>query len=279
MTPGWKDQEVDIHFAQKAVAFIERCHAEDPARPFFLYLTPSAPHRPCLPPAFLEGSSQAGPRGDMVAVVDWVVSQVTETLERLGLADDTLLVLTSDNGAMLADVDGETYGHRSNGALRGKKADIWDGGHRVPFIARWPGHIPAGATSEAVICLSDLLATCAALVGEDLPAHAGEDSASLLPHLLGQAPAGPGERAVVHHSVLGMLALRAAQWKLIFGRGSGGGSEPRSIDPAPGEALGQLYDMVADVSETDNVWLDQPELVQRLTALFGRYRRQGHSRT
>ena len=278
MTPGWKDEEVDVRFAEQAVAFIERCHAENPAQPFFLYLTPSAPHRPCVPPAFLEGSSQAGPRGDMVAVVDWVVSQVMETLERLGLANDTLLVLTSDNGAVLADVDGNTFDHRSCGDLRGRKADIWDGGHRVPFISRWPGHIRPGSTSEAVICLSDLLATCAGLVGEVLPANAGEDSASLLSHLFEQATAGPGLRAIVHHSVFGMFALREARWKLIFGRGSGGSSEPRSIDPAPGEALGQLYDMVADVSETDNVWLAQPDLVDRMTALFDRYRRQGHGR-
>jgi arylsulfatase A-like enzyme len=211
-------------------------------------------------------------------VVDWVVSQVMETLERLGLADDTLLVLTSDNGAQPADVDGNTYGHRSCGHLRGYKADIWDGGHRVPFVARWPGQISPGSTSEAVICLSDLLATCAALVGEELSANAGEDSASLLPLLLAGASAGPGDRAIVHHSVFGMFALREARWKLIFGRGSGGNSEPRSIEPAPGDPLGQLYDMVADVSETDNVWSAHPDLVDRMTAIIDRYRRQGHSR-
>ena len=277
MTPGWKDEEVDMRFAEKAVAFIERCNAEDPGQPFFLYLTPSAPHRPCMPPAFLEGISQAGPRGDMVAVVDWVVGQVMETLERLGLADDTLLVLTSDNGAKLSDVDGNTYGHLSCGDLRGQKADIWDGGHRVPFISRWPGHISPGSTSDAVVCLLDLLSTCASLVGDTLPANAGEDSSSLLPHLLGEATDAPGRRAIVHHSVLGMFALREAQWKLIFGRGSGGGTEPRSIAPAPGEALGQLYDMVADMSETENMWLAQSDLVDRMTTIFDRYRRQGHS--
>jgi arylsulfatase A-like enzyme len=279
MTPGWKDEEVDVRFAERAVAFIERCHAESPSQPFFLYLTPSAPHRPCIPPAFLEGSSQAGPRGDMVAVVDWVVSQVMETLERLGLADDTLVIVTSDNGAQLADVDGKTYGHKSCGDLRGRKADIWDGGHRVPFIARWPGHIARGSTSDAVLCLSDLLATCAALVGEPLPIHAGEDSISLLPLLFEGARADAARRAIIHHSVFGMFALRQSRWKLIFGRGSGGNTEPRTVEPAPGEPLGQLYDMVADLSETDNVWLDRPDIVDHLTALFEQYRRQGHSQT
>jgi arylsulfatase A-like enzyme len=277
MTPGWRDDEVDVRFAEQAVAFIERCHAEDPGQPLFLYLTPSAPHRPCVPPAFLEGSSQAGPRGDMVAVVDWVVGEVMETLERLDLADDTLVVVTSDNGAQLADVDGKTYGHRSCGDLRGRKADIWDGGHRVPFIARWPDRIPPGSTVEAVVSLSDLLATCAEMVGETVPANAGEDSVSLLPFLLEEGDISPARQAIVHHSVFGMFALREARWKLIFGRGSGGNTEPRSVDPAPGEPLGQLYDMVADASETNNVWLEQPDLVDRMTRLFNRYRRQGHS--
>lgn len=278
MTPGWKDEEVDVRFAEQAVAFIERCHAQDPEQPFFLYLTPSAPHRPCVPPAFLEGSSQAGPRGDMVAVVDWLVGRVTKTLKRLGLADDTLLVVTSDNGAQLADVDGKTYGHKSCGDLRGRKADIWDGGHRVPFIARWPRQIAPGSTVPTVICLSDLLATCAEVVDEGLPAHAGEDSVTLLPLLLGESDVESERQAIVHHSVFGMFALREARWKLIFGRGSGGNTEPISLDPAPGEPLGQLYDMVTDVSETDNVWLEQSDVVERMTALLERYRRQGHSR-
>ncbi|MBN1642165.1 MAG: arylsulfatase, partial [Anaerolineae bacterium] len=176
MVPGWRDDMVDVTFAERAVAFIDRHAAEHPGQPFFLYLTPSAPHRPCVPPASFCGASEAGPRGDMVALVDWMVGQIDAALARHGLVDDTLVIVTSDNGARLTNYDGRDYGHKSNGELRGQKADIWDGGHREPFVARWPQRIAPATTSDQLVCLSDLLATCAEIVDFPLPADSAQDS-------------------------------------------------------------------------------------------------------
>ena len=277
MTPGWRDEDVDSTFAHKAVGWLEATVAEDPSRPFFLYLTPSAPHRPCMPPDFAKGKSQAGLRGDMVWVVDWVVGQVADALDRLGVADDTLLIITSDNGARPCDVDGETFGHKSCGELRGYKADIWEGGHRVVFIARWPARVRAGTACDTTVCLFDLMATAADVLGHELPHDAAEDSTSFLPLLDGQQPDEPLRAATVHHSVDGMFGIRQRDWKLIAGLGSGGFSQPRREEPEPGGPRGQLYDMKADWRETTNLWADKPDVVERLTRLLDQVRQQGRS--
>lgn len=272
MTSGWRDEEVDTTFCEKAVGWMERQVRERPDSPFFLYLTPSAPHRPCVPPEFMVGASEGGPRGDMVCVVDWMVGRVMDALERLSVADETLLVVTSDNGARLECYDGKTYGHKSCGDLRGQKADIWDGGHREPFIARWPGRIPAGQASDGLVCLGDLMATCAAIVGQGLPSDAGEDSVNMLPVLTG----GESQReALVHHSGDGMFSVRRGRWKLIDGLGSGGFSSPRRAEAGPGEPPGQLYDLQEDPAESRNLWADRPEVVRELRELLERCRREG----
>jgi len=278
MVPDWRDDLVDVTFAQRAVDFIESHVARSPDTPFFLYLTPSAPHRPCVPPDFAQGASKAGPRGDMVCVVDWVLGQVDSALQRLGIADDTLLFLTSDNGARLTCYDGNDYGHRSCGPWRGQKADIWEGGHREPFIARWPGKIAPGTTCDQTICLGDLMATCAAIVGTDLPEGAAEDSFNMLPALLGQETDKPVREAIVHHSIDGTFAIRKGPWKLIMGLGSRGFSEPRRLEPEPGGPPGQLYNLEEDPTESRNLWADRPQVVEELTALLEDYQRRGHTR-
>ena len=160
-TPGWRDDQVDLRFTQEACQWMRRQEA-----PFLLYLALASPHHPCTPPDFIRGRSDAGSRGDMVALVDWVVGQITDTLADLGVADDTLLIVTSDNGAMYADFRSpDTHGHASNGPWRGQKADIWDGGHREPFVARFPGVIPAGSERDDPVGLVDLLPTIARVVG------------------------------------------------------------------------------------------------------------------
>ncbi len=269
MTEGWSDDKVDVTFARKAVGFIERHAESDPDRPFFLYMTPSAPHRPCVPPDFMAGKSQAGLRGDMVCVVDWMVGEVMDALDRLGLTDDTLLVLTSDNGARATCYDGNDYGHMANGSWRGQKADIWDGGHREPFVARWPGRIEPGSTDDTTVCLADLFATCAEIVGENMPDDAAEDSFTFLPALLGDT--GATRPDIVHHSVNGMFSLREGRWKMIQGLGSGGFTQPANVDPEPGGPEGQLYDMDADPAEADNLWDKHPEVVERLSARLAQY--------
>ena len=278
MTRGWRDDRVDVAFAEKAVQFIEDHVDARPNAPFFLYLPTSAPHRPCVPPDFMKGKSDAGARGDMVALYDWVVGQVMDALDRLGLADNTLLMVTSDNGGRLECFDGSTCGHKTNGDLRGQKADIWDGGHREPFIARWPEKISAGTTSDTTICLADLLATCADLTGTPLPEDAAEDSFSFLPALTGEEATGPVRDHIIHHSGGGVFSIRRGNWKLVQGLGSGGFSEPRQEDPQPGGPEGQLYDMEADPAETNNLWQERPDIVAELSAVLDRCRTNGRTR-
>lgn len=277
IAPDFRHIDVLPRFTEEAVAYLEE-RAIAPETPFFLYLPLSAPHTPWLPTPAFEGRSGAGPYGDFAAQVDSTVGAVLASLDRLGLAETTLLIVTSDNGAHWLPDDIAQYDHRANGPWRGQKADIHEGGHRVPFLARWPGRIPAGAVSDAVLSQTDLLATLAAAVGTEVPDGAGEDSYNLLPALLGEAPATPSRDAIVHHSLDGMFAIRQGPWKLIEGRGSGGFTPPRRIEPAPGEPAGQLYNLADDPAETTNRYAEHPEIVERLQTLLDQIRDQGTSR-
>ncbi len=239
----------------------------------------NAPHTPIVPAAGFQGRTGLGPYADFVAQVDAAVGEVVRALDRNGLRDTTLVVVTSDNGCSpSADFPAlARLGHHPSGPFRGYKADIFEGGHRVPFIARWPGRVKAGSTCDDTICLTDLLATCAAIVGAELPAEAGEDSVSILPDLLGTA-AGPVREAIVHHSVDGTFAIRQGVWKLILGPDSGGWSDPR---PGSNEAKGlppvQLYDLARDPGERRNLQAEHPEIVVRLAGLLERYVAEGRS--
>ncbi|MFW6163648.1 MAG: sulfatase-like hydrolase/transferase [Planctomycetota bacterium] len=269
------------------MAWLDRQAKESPGQPFFLYLAPSAPHEPALwstVPEFVKGTSAAGPRGDLVALVDWMVGQVVEALDRHGQGDGTLVLVTSDNGALpghSASMDGrgpwDTFGHKSCGDWRGYKSHIWEGGHREPLIARWPGRIAPGTVCAEPVELTDLMATVAALLGTALPAAAGEDSYDILPALLGHALDAPIREALVHHSVFSVFSIRQGRWKLIVGtETSGGWPPPRGEGPQPG-ARGQLYDLAADPAEARNLWGGRPDVVARLTALLDRYRASGRS--
>jgi arylsulfatase A-like enzyme len=277
MVPGWRDEEVGPRVTEQAVNFVTDHVTHNPDDPFFLYVPTSAPHRPCTPPEFLEGASDAGPRGDMVAEVDWTVGQIDAALEALGVRENTLFVVTSDNGARATCHDGNDYGHRSNGDLRGKKADVWDGGHREPFVARWPAAIEGGRTCDETICHTDLLATVAALAGTSVPADAGEDSYDVTPALLGEDYDGPIREATVHQSGGGYLAVRQGPWKMVPSLGSGGFSEPRYPDPEPDGPEGQLYNLDDDPREQENLWQERPDVVDRLRDLFDRYDEAGRS--
>jgi arylsulfatase A-like enzyme len=285
IAPGFKHVEVLPDLAKKAVEYIDKHCKSSQNTPFFMYFPLPAPHCPIAPADFVKGRSQAGGYGDFVVEVDWVVGEVVKALERNGVGENTLIMVTSDNGspgrtkvkrAPYSII--EVYGHYPSGNLRGIKADIWDGGHREPFIARWPAKIGGGGTSDEIICLTDLLATCAAIVGGKLPGDAGEDSYNILPALLGKKPGAPIREAVVHHSLSGMFAVRQGEWKLILGRGSGGFTKPSRIKPKPGEPEGQLYNLEKDPAEKKNLWAEHPEIVQALTNLLERYKKQGRSR-
>jgi len=285
IAPGFKHVEVLPRLTEKAVEYIDKHTAKSKDRPFFMYFALPAPHCPIAPADFVKGRSKAGGYGDFVVEVDWTVGQVVKSLKRNGLTRDTLIIITSDNGSpgrtkIKRDPYSiiEIYGHYPNGKLRGIKADIWDGGHRDPFIARWPGNIPAGTTSDQIVCLTDLMATCAAIVGVELPDNAGEDSYNILPALLDKKLNKPIREAIVHHSLSGMFSIRQGKWKLILGRGSGGFSKPKTYKPKPGEPEGQLYNLEEDFAESNNLWNEHPEIVERLTNLLDKYKQQGHSR-
>jgi arylsulfatase A len=288
IAPGFKHVEVLPDLTHRAVKYIDDHARKSAETPFFLYFPLNAPHRPIACADFVKGSSQAGDYGDFVVEIDWSVGKVMEALERNGIADSTLVILTSDNGCPgCCNQDDRNYAvtrlyqHYPNGNLRGIKADIWDGGHREPFIVRWPGNVAPGSTNAETICLADLLATVAAIVGESLPADAGEDSFNILPALLMGSRAGRGLRqTTIHHSFEGMYAIRSGPWKLIIGQG-GGGFDPSPDTPffraKPDDPEGQLYNMESDLGEKQNVYDQYPEIVRDLTMRLQEIKLQGHS--
>lgn len=274
--PHFKLEEVLPTLTTKGVDFI-RGRAPKARQPFFLYLALTAPHTPWLPTNQFRGRSKAGDYGDFVAQVDDTLGRVMRALDNAGLSGNTLLIFTSDNGAHWTPQDKARFAHRANANWRGMKADIWDAGHRIPFLARWPGKIGPGSTSDELGCLTDFMATVAEVVNVKLPNDAAEDSYSLLPALLGKKGK-PIREAIVHHSSEGMFSIRQGEWKLELGLGSGGFSEPRRVEPRPGGPAGQLYNIAADPTESDNVYQKHPEIVARLTALLEKYKQQGYSR-
>lgn len=234
--------------------------------PFFLYLALNSPHTPIVPSKEWQGKSGLGDYGDFVMETDWAVGEVLAALENAGVAENTLVVFTSDNGCSpAAGVKKlEAQGHFASAQFRGYKSDIWDGGHHVPFIVRWPAKVKAGSQSKQLICHTDLMATCADILGITLPENAGEDSASILPALLAQDTA-PIHEAIVHHSISGRFAVRYGQWKIELCPGSGGWGNPGD-EYALKEGLPdiQLFDLNADIGEMRNVCAQHPDVVEQL---------------
>ena len=272
--PNFRAVDALPTLTEKATAYIDDRVREKPGEPFFLYFPLTAPHTPVAPADFVKDWSRAGKYGDFVAQVDWTVGEVMKTLERNGVRDDTLLIATSDNGSTMTPM--KQYDHLPNYHLRGRKSDAWDGGHRIPFIARWPAVVTPGTTCDRTICLTDLLATCAAIVGDALPNDAGEDSCSILPALEGKRLRKVIREATVHHSIDGMFAIRQGPWKLIQGKGSGGWSLAEKNVPK-GAPPWQLYNMEEDYSETTNLFDERPDIVEKLAALLEKYKRTGRS--
>jgi arylsulfatase A-like enzyme len=198
-------------------------------------------------------------------MVDAQVGMVTAALKENGLYENSLLVFTSDNGPVWYSEDVERLGHDSSGGLRGMKGDAWEGGHRVPFIVRWPGKVEAGSVSNQTIGFVDLMATLADVTGKPLPEGAGPDSHSFLPVLKGVQPdERPVRPNLVHQSAAGTMVIRSGQWKLIDRLGSGGFSKPRIVEPGPDDPPGQLYNLKADPGETTNLFHEHPEVVEML---------------
>ena len=279
IAPGFRHEEVLPRCTRKAVDFIDEHAESNPDAPFFLYFPLSAPHTPILPTEEFQGKSGIGPYGDFVMQCDGTIGEVMRALDRHNLAENTLFIVTSDNGCSpMADFDDlARQGHHPSYHFRGHKADIFEGGHRIPFIVRWPAKVEPGSACDDTICLTDLMATSAAILDFDLPDNAGEDSVSILPDLFGKA-SGPVREATVHHSINGSFSIRQGRWKLEFCPGSGGWSYPR---PEEAEKLDlprfQLYDLDKDIGERNNVMDKHPDVVERMTELMTRYVAEGRS--
>jgi arylsulfatase A-like enzyme len=275
---NWKLEEILPTLSHRAVKYIES--RADDKQPFFLYVALTSPHEPVAPTAEWQGKSGMHPVADFMMETDAVIGNVIEALDRSGLANNTLVIFTSDNGHAPYNGRDElaAHGHRVSGPYRGFKADVWDGGHRIPFVARWPGKVKAGSRCGDVICLTDLMATVGAITGAPLPDSAGVDSVNILPDLLGTAE-GPMREAVVHQACDGSLAIRHGQWKLEFCPGSGGLWTPPLNPDAVKQSLPkmQLYDMQKDIAEHRNVYAEYPEIVERLTTLMTKYISEGRS--
>ncbi len=278
--PGFDAMNVLPDLARKASSYItQQAKAAKDGTPFFLYLPLASPHTPILPTKEWQGKSGLGHYADFVLQNDWALGQVMEALEKNGLTENTLLIFTSDNGCSnQADFpDLLAKGHNPSHVFRGHKADIFEGGHHIPFIVRWPAKVKAGSTYDHTVCLTDLFATAAEILGQKLPATAAEDSVSLLPALTGKTKNALRE-ATVHHSINGAFAIRQGEWKLCLTPDSGGWSAPR---PGRNDTTGlppiQLYNLTSDIGEQNNVQADHPEVVAKLTKLLEKYVAEGRS--
>jgi len=278
--PEFDANQVLPELTKKAVEYIgQRSGAAKNGQPFFLYLPLASPHTPIAPTEAWQGKSGLNPYADFVMQTDAALGEVMAALDKNGVAENTLVIVTSDNGCSPQAKFEELVpkGHNPSYVFRGNKADIYEGGHRIPFLVRWPGHVPAGTRSEQTTCLTDFMATVADIVGEKLPADAGEDSVSMLPAMVGKADK-PLREATVHHSINGSFAIRQGNWKLCFCPGSGGWSTPRPAqDDTSGLPRVQLFDLGSDIGERKNLQAEKPEIVERLTRLMGQYVVNGRS--
>ena len=275
--PGFEAEDVLPTLTKKAVAYIgERAKAKSP---FFLYLPLASPHTPVLPTKDWRNKSGLNPYADFVMATDHAVGDVLAALKANGVENNTLVIFTSDNGCSpMADFPVlRKLGHNPNHIFRGHKADIFEGGHRVPFIARWPGKITAGSKSERLVCLTDIMATCAEVAGVNMPDTAAEDSFSFA-NVWNESKASNRREGLVVQSSNGSFAIREGKWKLCRCPGSGGWSDPKpgSKDEAGLPAV-QLYDLAADIGEKSNLQEKHPEIVSRLTKQLEKWTMDGRS--
>ncbi len=258
----WRDEDIADVITQHAVEFIK----ENREKPFFLYFATHDIHVPRMPHPRFRDKTEMGPRGDAIVEFDWSVGQVLDTLDELGLAENTIVILTSDNGPMVDDgyqdeAVAKLGDHKPAGSLRGGKSTAFEGGTREPFIVRWPKHVPAGKTSDALVCQIDLLASLAAFTNQKLPNQAAPDSVNVLPALLGESQ--EGRKTLVEQGR--NIALRQGKWKYI---------EPVK-QKARGESKPQLFDLSQDPGEQHNLASEQPEKVKEMSSLLSEIRQSG----
>lgn len=286
MLPGWKLEEILPAIEKKAVQYIEE--SATIKKPFFLYLPLTSPHYPIVPSRAFQGKSGAGAYGDFVMQTDYLIGQVLDALRRTGAENNTLVIFTSDNGP---EITGEVrpgaydrvkeFSHSSMGPFRGAKRDAWEGGHRVPFLARWPGKIKPGSVTAEPVCHVDFMATVAAILQAKLPADAGVDSYNMLPILMGQHRDQPLRPATIHHSANGKFAIRQGHWVLILAPTGADNTEPAWYMKDRGyqshQQPGELYDIKSDPGQRQNLYSAEPEKVRELAALVQKYVVEGRS--
>jgi len=273
MSPDFDFDQVLPNFRKKAISFLDRAAQDD--QPFFLYLPLAAPHTPWTPTSDYQGRTDIDLYGDFVEMVDAEVGAVLQKLDDLQLHENTLVIFTSDNGPFWTPALIEKYGHRAAGSLRGMKADAYEGGHRIPYLARLPGTIKAGTKSAALNSLTHLYATLADLLNLTPAEGQAEDSRSLLPALRGESSAADSIACVIHHSSRAYFAVRQGDWKLIEGLGSGGFSKPASVSPETDGPTGQLYNLHDDPGEEVNLYLHRPDVRERLALSLKNSKKQG----
>jgi len=279
VAPNFDASKVDLVFLEKSKAFITKQVKEHPDQPFFLMHCTQAVHLPSIPAEEFRGKTNAGPHGDFIYEMDWIVGQLMQTLEEQGIAENTLVVFCSDNGPEVTTAINmrKTYEHDGARPWRGVKRDGWEGGHRTPCIMRWPSTIKPGSTSNQIISLTDLFATCASIVGQKLPNDTAEDSYDMLPVLTGQQGDEQLRPFLLQQTHWAQkMSIQVGQWKYMDYKGSGGNgyegepgewnlSQYKIPDTDP-DAPGQLYNLADDPGETTNVYSKHPEIVAKLKA-------------
>lgn len=286
MAPGYEFTKADLLFFQKFRTFITEHQKNNSKQPFFAVLSTQIAHAPVLPAPEFNGATKAGPRGDFVWELDVLVGRVLDLIEELGIDEDTLILFNADNGPETVHVDWmrQDHNHDAAGGWRGMKRDGWEGGHRVPFLARWPGRIPQGQVSDQMMSTTDIFATLASVVGYKLPADAATDSFDMLPVLLGtQEATRPIRPHLLTQSFRGEFQIRQGKWKYLDHSGSGGNDYSQGIlkkyalpETAP-NAPGQLYDLEKDPGETTNLYFVEEVKRRELKSLLGRLKSSGRS--
>jgi arylsulfatase A-like enzyme len=263
MAAGWRFDNVLPEITRRAVDYVKG--RAETGEPFFLYFALTSPHTPIAPSKQFAGKSGIAPIADFVMETDWAAGQVIEAIDAAGLSENTIVIFTADNGH--AGTGGWKQlvkaGHKPSGPYSGRKGDIWEGGHRVPFIMRWPGRVTAGTESHDLLCLNDLFATCAQLLGSNLPDEAAEDSFSFLREALGhddESGIYPRRRQLVSHSVHGEFAFRDGDWKLVYTMAG-----PNIAASRGKRTVAKLYNLKTDVGERHDVAVQQAGLVELLT--------------
>ena len=286
MAPGYDFMNADLLFYEKTRAFVTEHQKQSPERPFFAVFSTQIAHAPVLPASQFNGATNAGPRGDFVFELDVLVGKVLDLVKDLGIDDNTLIIFNSDNGAETVHVNWmrEDHKHDASGGWRGMKRDAWEGGHRVPFIVRWPGRFPRGLVSDQLINTTDIFATLASVVGFRLPDEAATDSYDMLPAMMGSQDTNESIRPyLLTQSFRGEFQIRQGNWKFLDHMGSGGNRYTNGMmknyalpETAP-KATGQLFDLTRDPGETTNLFFTEAAKRQELQSLLKTSKSSGRS--